>query len=53
MRAVATLRAADPTRRPAMKRWAALMSMILVLLPIGIAQSQTARSGQSASGVPD
>ncbi|HEX9408094.1 MAG TPA: hypothetical protein VGA23_00415 [Methylomirabilota bacterium] len=34
-----------------MKRWAAMMmSMILVLLSIGIAQSQTAMSGQSSSG---
>jgi hypothetical protein len=34
-----------------MKRWAAMMmSMILVLLPIGIAQGQTAMSGQSSPG---
>ncbi len=51
MRAVGTRRAANPKRRPAMKRWAAMMmSMILVLLSIGIAQSQTAMSGQSSSG---
>jgi hypothetical protein len=34
-----------------MKRWAAIMmSIILALLPVGIAQSQTAMSGQSSPG---
>ena len=33
-----------------MTRWAAMMSMILVLASVSIAQSQTAMSGQSSPG---
>ena len=39
---------ADLKRRPAMTRWAAMMSMILVLASANIVQSQSAMTGQSS-----